>query len=165
MIGDLRTWQIERTIATPAVCALPSPTGNLIATAAREQGPLAGGEVDLWDQDSGQHVASLPDSTGTVPLAFSADGSQLATAGHDGTVRIWDPSSGEQLLALDGHDALVSSVAFSPDGSQLASIGAEGMVRVWALDLDDLVEIGEREVTRRLTNAECRQYLHLPSCP
>jgi WD40 repeat protein/DNA-binding SARP family transcriptional activator len=165
VIWDWRTRRVARTIETTAGCAVSSPTGNLIATTAREQGALPGGKVDLWDPDSGQHVASLPNSTGTVALAFSADGSRLATAGHDGTVRIWDPSSGEQLLALDGHDAQVSSVAFSPDGSQLASIGAEGTVRVWALDLDDLVEIGEREVTRPLTEAECRQYLHRPGCP
>ena len=110
-------------------------------------------------------ISETPNSTGTVPLAFSSDGSRLATAGHDGTVRIWDPSSGEQLMVLDAHDAQVSSVAFSPDGSQLASVGAEGMVRLWALDLDDLVEIGERELTRGLTDAECRQYLHVPDCP
>ena len=162
---DWRTWEIEQTLATPALCAVPSPTGDVVAVAAREQGGFAGGRVELWDPDSGRHVTSLPNSTGTVPLAFSSDGSRLATAGHDGTVRIWDPSSGEQLMVLDGHDAQVSSVAFSPDGSQLASVGAEGMVRLWALDLDDLVEIGEREITRGLTDAECRQYLHVPDCP
>jgi hypothetical protein len=36
------------------------------------------------------------------------------------------------------------------------------VVRVWALDLDDLIAIARREVTRELTDDECRQYLHLP---
>jgi WD40 repeat protein len=98
-------------------------------------------------------------------LAFSADGSRFATASMDGTVRIWDPSSGEQLLVLRGHSALVASVVFSPDGSKLASISADRTVRVWALDLDDLVEIAKGELTRKLTDAECRQYLHIPRCP
>jgi WD40 repeat protein len=80
-------------------------------------------------------------------------------------VRIWDPSSGEQLLVLRGHYSAVFSVAFSPDGSRLASVGGEGVVRVWALDLNDLVEIAEREVTRALTDEECQQYLHLQRCP
>jgi hypothetical protein len=31
---------------------------------------------------------------------------------------------------------------------------------VWALDLDDLIRIAEGELTRELTEAECRQYLH-----
>ena len=100
-----------------------------------------------------------------MALAFSADGSRLATASQDGTVRIWDPTSGEQLLVLRGHGALVSSVAFSPDGSRLASAGADGTVRVWALDLGDLVEIAKRELTRTLTDEECQQYLHVDGCP
>jgi hypothetical protein len=37
-------------------------------------------------------------------------------------------------------------------------------VRVWALDLDDLIGIAEGELTRDLTEEECRQYLHEP-CP
>jgi WD40 repeat protein len=58
----------------------------------------------------------------------------------------------------------VSSSAFSPDGTRLASLTYDGVVRVWTLDLDELVEIAQRRVTRDLTDAECRQYLHLDTC-
>jgi hypothetical protein len=44
------------------------------------------------------------------------------------------------------------------------SAGTDGVVRVWALDLDELVEIAEAELTRALTDDECRQYLHQPQC-
>jgi WD40 repeat protein len=135
-----------------------------LATASRGQGGNPGGSVDIWDSATGAHIATLAGSTGVVDLAFSSDGSRLATASHDGTVRIWDPSSGEQLLILHGHDATVSSVAFSPDGSRLASVGVDGTVRIWALDPDDLVEIAERGLTRTLTDDECRQYLHTDTC-
>jgi hypothetical protein len=37
-------------------------------------------------------------------------------------------------------------------------------VRVWALDLDELVEIAEDELTRGFTDEECRQYLHQSRC-
>jgi WD40 repeat protein len=107
-------------------------------------------------------VASPPRGKG-LDVAFSADGSRLASS-HDGTVRVWDPSTGEQLLVLRGHYTSASSVAFSPDGSRLASVGAEGVVRVWALELDELVDIAEREVTRALTDEECRQFLHQQRC-
>ncbi|MGH3659439.1 MAG: WD40 repeat domain-containing protein, partial [Micromonosporaceae bacterium] len=110
--------------------------------------------------------AALARNTGfVVDLAFSGDGTRLATAGGDGTVRVWDPRTGEQLLVLRGHKGSVISVAFSPDGSRLASAGADGTVRIWALDLDDLVEIAENELTRTLTDEECQQYLHTASCP
>jgi WD40 repeat protein len=165
VIWDWKARDIERTIATPAGKAVPSPTGHLIATAAQEQGPLPGGSVDVWDSATGRRVATLAGYTGVLDLAFGPDGTRLATGSQDGTVRIWDPSSGKQLLALRGHGALVSSVAFSPDGSRLASVGEDGTVRLWALDLDDLVDIAERKVTRTLSDQECQQYLHLKHCP
>jgi WD40 repeat protein/DNA-binding SARP family transcriptional activator len=156
-------------IDTPAWEARPSPTGHLIATTLHTvTGTVtgAGETVEVWDPAAGRRVETLAGNTGGVlDLAFSADGSRLATGSLDGTVRIWNPSSGEQLLTLRGHYGSASSVAFSPDGSRLASVGTEGVVRVWALDLDDLIEIAERGVTRTLTDEECQQYLHLQRCP
>ena len=145
----------------------PQPHRQSGRDATRHRAPaVTGGTVDVWDgPPGGMSRPSTGNIGGVLALAFSADGSRLATGSQDGTVRIWDPSSGEQLLVLRGHYAAVSSVEFSPDGSRLASVGAEGVVRVWALDLDDLIEIAEREVTRTLTDEECRQYLHLQHCP
>jgi WD40 repeat protein len=56
-------------------------------------------------------------------------------------------------------------VTFSPDGTKLASTSQCGEVRIWALDIDDLLEIARQNVTRSLTDEECRQYLHLETCP
>jgi WD40 repeat protein/DNA-binding SARP family transcriptional activator len=164
VIWDWKARKIDRTIATEALSAVHSPTGHILATISWGQGPGAGGSVDIWDSTTAAHIATLAGSTGVVDLAFNTDASRLATASHDGTVRIWDPSSGEQLAVLHGHDTAVRSVAFSPDGSRLASVGLEGTVRIWALELDDLVDIAEREVTRTLTDQECQQYLHLEHC-
>ena len=55
-------------------------------------------------------------------------------------------------------------MAFSPDGKKLASASPCGGLRIWVLDIDDLLEIAHREVSRTLTDEECRQYLHDP-CP
>jgi WD40 repeat protein len=168
--GQLVIWDwiegtVKRTIATPAFIAAASPTGHLVAATNRLSTNLSGETVDVWDTANGRRVATLAGNTGgTMALAFSADGSRLATANADGTVRIWDPHSGQQLLALRGHNAMATSVSFSPDGSRLASVGADGSLRVWALDLDDLIEIAENELTRTLTDQECQQYLHAPRC-
>jgi WD40 repeat protein len=84
---------------------------------------------------------------------------------EDGTVRLFDSSTGEELLVLRGHDrGGFGFLSFSPDGSMLASSDSFGPVRVWALDLDRLLEIARDEVTRSLTDEECRQYLHVDSC-
>ena len=75
--------------------------------------------------------------------------------------------SGEQLLVLRGTgatgDLCVRSAAFSPDGLMLAT-QSPGRARIWALDIDDLLRIARGNVTRSLTDEECRQYLHLESC-
>jgi WD40 repeat protein/DNA-binding SARP family transcriptional activator/class 3 adenylate cyclase len=163
VIWDWRVGEVERTIDAGAVRAALSPTGELIATVPQRQ---SGPQVEVWDSTTGQRVAALARNTGfVVDLAFSGDGTRLATAGGDGTVRVWDPRTGDQLLVLRGHKGSVISVAFSPEGSRLASAGADGTVRIWALDLDDLVEIAENELTRTLTDEECQQYLHTASCP
>ena len=162
-IWDWERGEVVKTIEASAQRAIYDPTGALIATMTR---PAGDGVAEIWDAATGHKIATLAGHTGAVEaVAFSTDGTRLASAGADGTVRLWDPRSGEQQLVLRGHAGLVSSVAFSPDGSRLASVGADGYVRVWALDLDDLIDIAEGELTRTFTDEECRQYLHMPTCP
>jgi eukaryotic-like serine/threonine-protein kinase len=73
--------------------------------------------------------------TGTIAaVAYAPDGNRLATAAHDGTVRLFDTEKGEQLLLLAGHGGEVNCIAFSPDGKNLFSGDDDGMLRVWELD-------------------------------
>jgi WD40 repeat protein len=165
MIWNWEDGQLERSIDTGGEEAVLSPRGDLIVSTPRNF--FAGSQVaEVWDWATGQHLRTLAGHTGSVTdAAFSPDGSRLATASRDGTVRLWDPDTGKQQLVLRGHVGEVSAVAFSPDGSRLVSVGTDGTVRVSALDLDELIEIAENGLTRSLTDEECRKYLHVERCP
>jgi WD40 repeat protein/tetratricopeptide (TPR) repeat protein len=68
-------------------------------------------------------------TAGINALAFDRSGNLLATAGADGTARVWQVATGSQLAVI-AHEAPVQVVAFGPDGRWVATGGADGQVRV-----------------------------------
>jgi WD40 repeat protein len=159
-------WRQERrldTIEVDAWYAVPHPSEPLVAIVPNSE--AANQTVAIRNLDTGQVVATLAGNTGFIEeLTFTSDGTQIATANGDGTVRVWDAVSGRQQLSLRGHLGRVYSVTFSPDGRWLASYGAGGDVRVWALNLDDLAHIARERVTRELTDTECQRFLRQTDC-
>jgi WD40 repeat protein len=78
-------------------------------------------------------------------LAFSPDGTILATAGALGQVKLWDAKSGKHLRDLQDHQSPVLALAFSADGKKLTSAGSRAEVYTWDLQRgkqESAVELG-----------------------
>ncbi|HEX4384788.1 MAG TPA: WD40 repeat domain-containing protein, partial [Myxococcales bacterium] len=71
------------------------------------------------------------DKSAIFSIAFSPDGSKIATGSQAGNVTIWSASSSEPLIMREWASGSVWSVAFSPDGKEIASAGDDGMLRIW----------------------------------
>ena len=73
----------------------------------------------------------MPTESAVESVAFSPDGTTLASGSSDETVRLWDVASGAQLATLEGHTDGVESLSFSPDGTTLASGSSDETILLW----------------------------------
>ena len=72
-------------------------------------------------------------------VAVSPDGRRYAAAHDDGTVRIGELRSGNEILNIHAHAGQVWSIAWSPTGAYIASVGADRRVAMWnAFDGDQV---------------------------
>ncbi len=99
-------------------------------TTSRKQPAL----INKWplpDLPDPEQLRTLTGHTSDVyAVAIAPDGTWLASGTEDGTVRIWDPATGQQRANLTGHSG-IWDVAISPDGTWLASGSRDGTVRIW----------------------------------
>ncbi len=106
-------------------CLAVSPDGASLAFAD-------GDAARIWDIKGERPTITLTGHGGYLDsIAYSPDGTSLATASRDGTVRLWEAATGQHRATLSGHTQDVHAVAYSPDGNTLGSAGLDGTIRIW----------------------------------
>lgn len=108
-----------------------SPDGRILASGSTDS------TVWFWDVATGNVVETLRLRDALFGLAFSPDGTILATAGgSEQAVVLWDVERGERLRSLPHEDQLMA-IAFSPDGELLAAGCYDGQVYIWGIQADN----------------------------
>jgi RNA polymerase sigma factor (sigma-70 family) len=144
-----------------------SPDGQLLASGCEYQPH----QVILWQVASGKELRRLPEKARPLPgmsdsvltIAFSPDGTTLATGDGHCNLRLWEVATGKMLRQLgegrstrtytSWHDGGIQCIAFSPDGQKLAW-GEDHRLRLW--DTRSWQEIHQFEGHR---GAVCRVFL------
>jgi WD40 repeat protein len=141
-----------------------SPRGDVLASACLSLNePSAGYDtsIRLWDVASGVSGRILTGHTGGITgLAFSPDGTRLATVSYDQSLRLWDVATGQMLQVCVFHPRIVRGlnrrplrrVAFSPDGTLVAATSDDKTARLWNAATGDLVHTftGHESIVREL---------------
>ena len=175
--GDARRMSI--TEGADLSDALVIPWGNVVDMAFSSDGrrvitARTSGLAEIWDFSGDKLIlrAALEGHADQVhALAYSPNGRLAATGGYDGLVKVWDVEAsvmegiGVETIGLDVGSSRINDLAFNGDGTRLAAASQDGFVRTYVLSLDEMIGIAKERLTRGLTEAECRTYLHVEECP
>ncbi len=105
----------------------------------------------LWQECRGDGTATLCTRSNTIDtLAVSPDGGwhsigRRREANGREAVKLWDLTSGQELLTLEGEGSLFHPICFSPDGNLLGALNSSGTLHLWRAPSWAEIEAAEKQ--------------------
>jgi len=111
----------------------PAPVSSIAFSVARLfASGCDDGTIRVWDSTWTQRWSTnSAHASNVTAVAFSADGSYLATASLDSVVRLWSTTNWACVRTLTGHTSGVTAIAFAPNARTIASGAEDGTVKLW----------------------------------
>ena len=114
------------------------PANHVLAVAISSNGHFVltgGGDLVLWDSTCGKKIKRFEGHKGSIlSVAFSPDENSALSGSADGTIRLWDLRSQQEIERLEiegkGYENYVTSVRFSPDGQYILAGSLDGKLRL-----------------------------------
>ena len=111
-----------------------SPNGKRLAAGSQKQ-------IRLWNMGTGnwgKGISSIDNRKdgrevfqGSKALVFSPDSTVLVNGNRTGKIQLWDITTGDEPITLNGHMEGVETLQFSPDGNTLVSAAQDGTILLW----------------------------------
>ena len=143
---DARVHLLDPTRATPAK---QFQTGMTESGSQTAWSPLANRftfsltafRFAVWDVEAQETLITLEEDNFIRTFKWSPDGTQIATAGNDGVVRLWNVADGGLAAEFAGHTDIIYNLVWASDGTWLVSAGADRTVWFWYPDEGDGLEV------------------------
>ena len=86
-----------------------------------------------WTQDTNkiEIVPQIPHAAGICCAAISGAGTHVASGDYEGTIKLWDITTGRLIRTIAGHAKSIWSIAFSSDDRRLLSASGDGTAKLW----------------------------------
>ncbi|WP_404789143.1 hypothetical protein [Altericista sp. CCNU0014] len=153
--GYIRFWDVQTGRCARQIRAHQGFAWS-VAVSPAERWLATGGEdaaIKLWNLETGQCCKVLKGHLSAVrAIAFNARSLSinpnelaglLASGSSDGTVKLWDLSTGTCLRTFQGHRSRIWGLAMHPDGHTIASGSFDHTVRIWQPDREDCLQVLE----------------------
>ena len=133
MHGDAHTWHVPDGVSARLGNGRIGESDRAVSFSPDGQHLAVASRIGVWLYEVATSRAQmlLPMPSPVQSVAFSRDGTLLATGARDASVSLWDVAARKHTATLPGHRLGVRSVAFSPDGRALASASDDGDIRLW----------------------------------